>query len=228
MKTRGEKQYINMPRFAAKLYDNLTGVKGVNKSFEEIAVFIGNSVKQGYLLDVGTGPGRLLLEIHKNNSLLDLYGLDISASMLDVAKQNLKAVKNVNLQVGNITGTDYPANFFDCIVTTGSFYNWDKPVEGLNEIFRILKQGKSAYIFDTYKEYDKSLLKARLKENLKDYSIIRKFLSKPFLKKQLSITYSITEYENIIRQSVFKENYTIHQIDLGNLPVWLRIELRKD
>ena len=30
MKTRGEKQYINMSSFAARLYDNLTSVKGVN------------------------------------------------------------------------------------------------------------------------------------------------------------------------------------------------------
>lgn len=54
MKTRGETQYINMPPFIARLYDNLTSVRGINKSFEEIAEFIGNILTHGKLLDIGT------------------------------------------------------------------------------------------------------------------------------------------------------------------------------
>lgn len=175
MKTRGEKQYINMPLFGARLYDNLTSVKGVNKGFEEISVFINSFLKQGKLLDIGTGPGRLLFEINKRNQQIDLYGLDISSSMLDIARQYLRDIKNVDLRVGNIVKTEYQDNFFDCIVSSGSFYNWDKPIEGLNEIFRILKSGKSAYIFETNKNYNKELLDSRLKENFKGYNFIRSF-----------------------------------------------------
>jgi len=40
MKTRGEKQYIDIPVFATKWYDNLTSVKGVNKGFKEIYAFV--------------------------------------------------------------------------------------------------------------------------------------------------------------------------------------------
>jgi ubiquinone/menaquinone biosynthesis C-methylase UbiE len=227
MKTRGEKQYINMPTFAARLYDNLTSVKGVNKAFEEIAEFIGSRLKQGKLLDVGTGPGRLLLEINRKNPRLDLSGLDISESMLEVAKQNLSYIKNLDLQIGNIVKTTYPDNFFDCIVSSGSFYNWDKPAEGLNEILRILKSGQTAYIFESNRDYDEKLLDTRLKVNLKGYNFIRRFISKYFMKKQLRMTYSVPEFEGIIKQTAFSKNYRIQQIDLGNLPVWVRIELIK-
>jgi ubiquinone/menaquinone biosynthesis C-methylase UbiE len=228
MKTRGEKQYINMPFFAARLYDNLTSVEGVNKSFEEISVFIGEFIKQGKLLDIGTGPGRLLYEISKRIPQIDLYGLDISESMLHVAKQNLKNIRNVDLRVGNIVETEYQDNFFDCIVSSGSFYNWDKPVIGLNEVHRILKPNKSAYIFESYKDYDKALLRSRLQENLKGYNLIRKILSKHFLKKQLSMTYSIQEFDEILKQTDFKNNYKIEQIELGNLLIYVRIDLKKE
>lgn len=156
MKTRGEKQYINLPILAARLYDNLTSVKGINKSFEEISLFVDDHVKQGRLLDIGTGPGRLLYEIHKNTPNLDLFGLDISASMLRIARKNLKNIENLDLRIENVSQTDYPDDCFDMVINSGSFYNWDKPVEGINEIYRILKLGQSAYIFETYKNFNKS------------------------------------------------------------------------
>jgi ubiquinone/menaquinone biosynthesis C-methylase UbiE len=228
MKTRGEQTYINMPTFAARLYDNLTGVKGVNKGFEEIAAFIGTHLKQGKLLDIGTGPGRLLAEMNKMNPNLELYGLDISASMLEVARQNLQHIRNVGLQVGNITKTGYPSDFFDCIVSSGSFYNWDKPVEGLNEIYRILKSGMKAYIFESNKDYNRELFNTRLKVNLKGYHFIRKSLSTYFLKKQLGMTYSIQEFDEIMKQTDFKKDYEILETELGNLPIYVRVELKKE
>jgi ubiquinone/menaquinone biosynthesis C-methylase UbiE len=228
MKTRGEKQYIRMPFMAARMYDNLTRVRGVNRSFEEISVFLESFLRLGRILDVGTGPGRLLFEINKRIPLLELFGLDISAAMLEIAEQNLKDIQNKDLRIGNIIHTDYPNDFFDCIVSSGSFYNWDKPVEGLDEIFRILKAGKTAYIFESNKNYDKELLKFRLHENLQGCNFIRRTLSKYFLRKQLRMTYSTDEFEHIIKQTKFKASYNIRQIELGNLPVYVRLELRKE
>jgi ubiquinone/menaquinone biosynthesis C-methylase UbiE len=228
MKTRGEKQYINMPSFAARLYDNLTSVRGVNKTFEDISEYITSFLKQGRLLDIGTGPGRLLLEINKKIPKLDLFGLDISSSMLDIAKHNLKSIESIDLRVGNIVQTDYTDNFFDCIVSSGSFYNWDRPVDGLNEIYRILQSGKTAFIFESNKDYDKALLNSRLRENLKGYNFIRIKLSKYFLRKQLRMTYSISEFDRILKQTKFVNNYKINQIELGNLPIYVRLELIKE
>ena len=228
MKTRGEKQYIKMPLFAARLYDKLTNVRGVNKSFEEISEFVSGKLKYGRLLDIGTGPGRLLGEINRRNPQIELYGLDISESMLKLAKLNLINIQNHDLRTGNISHTDYPDNFFDCIISTGSFYNWDDPLCGIDEIFRILKEGNTAFIFDTHKSYDSKMLSARLKENLKGYNPMRKALSEFFLKKQLSMTYSVSEYKEILDQTRFRSSCMIHQVELGNLPVYIRLELKKE
>lgn len=227
MKKRGETQYIDMPSFAARLYDNLTSIKGINQSFRGIAIFVGNTLKQGNLLDIGTGPGRLLLEINKQVPQMNLFGLDISRSMINRAKQNLANVPDTDLRIGNISKTDYQDNFFDCIVSSGSFYNWDEPVKGINEIFRILKPGKTAFIFDTNKNYDNNLLNIRLDKNLKDYNLFRKTVSKYFLRKQLRMTYPLSEFYQILNQTKFNGNYNIQQIELGNLPIYVKLELKK-
>ena len=228
LNTRGEKQYINMPSFAARLYDNLTGIKGVIKGFEEIADFINTHLNQGRLLDIGADPGRLLSAINKKCENIELYGLDISASMINLAKQNLQNIRNIQLQVGNITDSVYNSDYFDCIVSTGSFYNWDQPVKGLNEIFRILKPGRTAYIYDSYKDCDKKLLMIRLKSNLRAYSYFRRQLSVYFLKKQLNMTYTLKEYDELLSRSEFRKTYNLTHIELGNLPVYIRLELKKE
>jgi len=227
METRGEAHYINLPLFAAKLYDNLTNIKGINKSFEEIAGFVGNILGQGNILDVGTGPGRLLVEISKRVPQLKLFGLDISKSMIDLAKQNLTIVSDADLRVGNISLTDFQNDFFNCIVSTGSFYNWDNPVQGLNEIFRILKPGRSAFVFDTYQDYEKKTFQNCLEQNLKGYNFFRKTISKYFLRKQLRMAYSLNDYYRISEKTKFRDSYEVQPVILGNLPIYVKLELKK-
>lgn len=225
MKTRGEKQYVNMPLFAARLYDKLTNNRGVNNSFTKISKIIGGTLREGRLLDVGTGPGRLLLAIKNQIPQLELYGLDISAAMIKIARKKLGTY--VDLRIGNIVKTDYPDNFFDCVVSSGSFYNWDNPVEGLNEIFRILKPGRTAFVFETTTDYDPDMVRINLQNNLQDSGLMRRILSPLFLKKQLRMTYSLGEFEKMLVQSEFKNSFKIERDVLGNLPVYVRIELNK-
>jgi ubiquinone/menaquinone biosynthesis C-methylase UbiE len=216
-----------MPSFGAGLYDNLTSVRGVSRLFEDIARTVADILQEGRLLDIGTGPGRLLAEFNRQIPKLELFGLDISASMLKVAAKNLEHVGNVDLKLRNIVHTDYQDDFFDCMVSSGSFYNWDKPVEGLNEVYRILKPGRKAFIFETCKDHDKSVLKQRLNENLRGYGAVRRLVSKHFLKKQLRMSYSLAEFHTLVKQSKFQDTYAIEPAELGNLPVYVRIELRK-
>lgn len=225
MKTRGEKQYVNMPLFAARLYDKLTNNRGVNNSLTKISKIIGGTLREGQLLDVGTGPGRLLPEIKNQIPQLELHGLDISAAMIKIARKKLGTY--VDLRVGNIVKTDYPDNFFDCVVSSGSFYNWDNPVEGVNEIFRVLKPGRTAFVFETTTDYDPDMVRINLQNNLQDSGLIRRILSPLFLKKQLRMTYSLSEFEEILMHSEFKNSFKIERDVLGNLPVYVRIELNK-
>jgi ubiquinone/menaquinone biosynthesis C-methylase UbiE len=227
MRTRGERQYVGMPGFAARLYDNLTSVAGVSRGFREIAQFLSARVPAGKLLDVGSGPGRLLREIRCATPTIDLFGLDVSQAMIDLARENLHDLHGIDLRVGNVTATGYPSGFFDCVVSTGSFYNWDRPIAGLNEVFRILKPGSMAYIYESVTDHDRDRLHVDLNRNLHDYGAIRRGLSRHFLRRQLRMTYSTEEIHRLIRQSDFADTYRLERVELGGLPIYVRIDLSK-
>jgi ubiquinone/menaquinone biosynthesis C-methylase UbiE len=227
MSNRGERSFIKLPKFATKLYDKMMQLEPMREQRVQIAEILVSQISEGTLLDIGTGHGRLLAEINKLNPKIELYGLDISEKMIDLANTNLKNI-TVDLQKGNIASTNYGSDFFDLITCTGSFYLWNAPIEGLNEIYRVLKPNKTAILFESHKEYNESNLKEQIKRNLSREGFINRKLVPRFLKKQLKMTYAIKDLEEIINSSLFKNNYSIQKITLVNLPIWLKIELRKE
>jgi ubiquinone/menaquinone biosynthesis C-methylase UbiE len=226
MNSRGEKEFIKFPKFAAKLYNYMISGNSTNIQINEIGQFLTSKNMKGKLLDIGTGPGKLLVEIHNLNPQIELYGLDISESMIKIAEKNLSNIP-VDLRLGNIQKTEYKGDFFDIITSTGSLYLWDHPLEGIEEIHRLLKTNGSAYLFETYKEYNEQDYKRKLKSNLKKENLIRRIFSPYFLNQQLKMTYRSDEIENILTKTNFKNNYEINKITLSGLPIWLRISLHK-
>lgn len=224
--SRGEAEFVNLPGFAARLYGRMMQGAATRQQYVEIARDLASRIEKGRLLDIGTGPGFLLLELHRLHPTLELHGLDISAAMIDLARGNLSGIP-VDLRQGNITATDYPTAYFDLVTCSGSFYLWDQPLQGLEEICRILKGKKSAYLYETHREVDVTLLKRRMRENLKGEGFLRQILAPRFFLKQLSMTYNKAEIRALLEGSPFAASYKIEEIEMVRLPVWLRIELEK-
>ncbi|MFX1407407.1 MAG: class I SAM-dependent methyltransferase [Promethearchaeota archaeon] len=227
MNNRGEKSFTSLPKFAAKLYDNMMQLEPMQIQRRQIAELLLQQINEGALLDIGTGHGRLLIEINKLNPKIELYGLDISEKMIALAKSNLKNIK-VDLKQGNITNTNYKSNYFDLITCTGSLYLWNAPIDALNEIHRILKPKKTAILFESHKAYDKSNLKKEIKKNLSNEGFFNRKFVPYFLNKQLKMTYDINELKSILNKSLFENKFSINKITLANLPIWLKIELSKE
>ena len=101
----GDDKFQRLPKFGAKLYNSLMQIRPVKLQLSEIAQDLTTVISKGRLLDVGTGPGKLLLEIHKLNHSLELYGLDISASMIEIAKRNLSSLEVVSSVESSTTMT---------------------------------------------------------------------------------------------------------------------------
>lgn len=227
MEDRGEESFIKFPKFAARLYDKIMTFTPMEIQRIQIAEIILETIKQGKLLDIGTGHGRLLLEISKLNPKLELYGIDISENMIELARENLSNI-NVDLRQGNINHTDFDDDFFDIITCTGSFYLWNAPIEGLNEIYRILKPNKIGILFETHKEYDILDLDNKIKSNLLNEGFFARRLVPRFLKKQLKMTYEISELNDILTKSMFGKRFSIEKVTLANLPIWIKIILKKE
>lgn len=221
-----EGHFLRMPRFAARLYNWFLSMKPTQAQTRDVACDLATRIKQGRLLDIGTGPGRLLLEVHRLNPRVELFGLDISPAMIDVARRNLSGIP-VNLQQGRAEQTGFPADFFDLVTCTGSLYLWDYAEEGLEEIFRILRRGSSAYLFEVYKDVNKEAFGDALRSRLRELDTFRRLIGPFALRKALSIAARVDEYVTMIENTSFAKSYAVDKIELGGLPMWLRMTLNK-
>ncbi len=223
---RGESIFIKLPRIGSIIYDKFMHETPMQIHYEDIAKDITNRLPEGHLLDIGTGPGRLLQAIHHINPALELYGLDISCSMIKQAQKNLHGM-GVDLRQGNIRHTDFPSGFFDLVMCSGSFYLWDQPEEGLQEVYRLLKPGKTAYLYECDRESDRQMLQVGLRENVRHLNILSRIVGPLAIRQAMDVAYSKEEVSTIVKQTSFASSFSIEDIKLSGLAIWLRVTLRK-
>jgi len=223
---RGQSDFARFPSFAARLYASLTRGRAIYEQQREIASDLAVRVDHGRILDVGTGPGYLLLELRRLNRSLELFGLDISPAMVDLARRNLPEHDAV-IKLGSIQFAPFDDNFFDLITCTGSFYLWDQPVDCLNDVFRILKPGHAAILFETYRDCDRNAVRRAIAGNLRDENLARRLIAPRLFSKQLAMTYDTKEMETIFRKTRFARSYAMERIALAGVPAWVRIGLHK-
>ena len=167
------------------LYNAVSSSGIFQKNYELIAKDIANYCSEGTVLDVGTGPGWLLLKIHQINPKLRLTGLDISAAMIAKARNNIEASglsREIDFMEGNVSKLPFPDSSFDCVVSTGSIHHWKNPIDGLNEVYRVLKPSKYALIYDIVSDTPASVMKSVSKEfgRLKMYLLWIHAFEEPF------------------------------------------------
>ena len=223
---RGESIFLKLPRIGSMVYDSLMRGSPMLLHYNEIAIDVTNKLSKGRLLDIGTGPGRLLQAIHQINPGLELYGLDISDAMIKQAQKNLHGV-GVDLSLGNIRQTNYPDEYFNCVICSGSFYLWDHPEEGLQEVYRVLKRGETAYLYECDRESDRQKLQSGLRNNVRHLNGISRFIGPLAIRQALDAAYSKKEITTIVEKTKFTASFSIEDISLSGLAIWVRVALKK-
>jgi len=122
--------------------------------YKEIATDISNEIKSGKILDVGTGPGYLPIEIVRILPEVEVIGIDLSEDMVKIAKRNAEKanVNRVRYEVEDASKMSFGDSSFNFVVSTLSLHHWRKPVEVFNEIYRVLKYGGQAWVYDLRKD----------------------------------------------------------------------------
>jgi ubiquinone/menaquinone biosynthesis C-methylase UbiE len=103
------------------------------------------------LLDLGCGTGTLLEKLQKVSPEAELFGIDPTAEMLNVARQKLPA--SIDLKVGNATNIPFPSDSFDILVSTSAFHYFRHPEQAIGEMKRVLKSGGRLIITDWCYDY---------------------------------------------------------------------------
>ena len=112
-------------------------------------------VSQGEAVDLGCGPGQLVIALARQAPGLHVTGVDLSDEMLAQAHENARRAglaDRVSFRLGDARQIPFPDGSLDLVVSTMSLHHWSDPVAVLNEIARVRASeggaGGSFLIFD--------------------------------------------------------------------------------
>lgn len=165
-------------------------------------------IRSGKVLDIGTGSGRLAIELAKvKDCHFDIVALDISENMIKKARENARhyGVENkIKFLVSTAAALPFPDNTFDLVISYASLHHWLKPVTVFDEVARVTKETGYAIIRDNKRVYQNPIWRALIW-----------LVSRPMNKrhrenwpKAILASYTIPEVHEILSRSQLK-NYRI-------------------
>jgi ubiquinone/menaquinone biosynthesis C-methylase UbiE len=149
-KLKGRFTIERIPSPLASLYEKASRLV-IKSYYSQVAEEILSSFHQGLLLDLGTGPGYLPVELVKRSPKVRIIGVDLSRPLIRMAKANaLRAgyASRVHFEVGNAAHLRFDKETFDGVISTGMLHVLRDPVSVLRECWRVLKPGQEAWIYD--------------------------------------------------------------------------------
>lgn len=105
----------------------------------------------GAVLDVGTGPGHLLLELARRRPDVRLAGIDPSPDMVAHARRRTTTAdvhERVDLRVAAAESLPFDDESFDAVVSTLSAHHWADVSVAVREQARIVRPGGVLWVFD--------------------------------------------------------------------------------
>ena len=103
------------------------------------------------VLEIGSGPGELALEIARRLPGVEVVGIDLAEAMIDSAMQRARAQRSddrVRFLLADGAALPLPDASFDVAVSTLSLHHWAEPATVFAEIARVLRPGGVALIYD--------------------------------------------------------------------------------
>lgn len=137
---------------SAAVYDWLFARLVLRRLYRVVARELGSALSPGAsVLDVGTGPGRLLLELAQDRSDLRLVGVDPSEDMIHRGKDHARTAgreDRIQFETVFAESLPFPPETFDLVLSTLSAHHWADPGAAINEQARVLRPGGQLRVYD--------------------------------------------------------------------------------
>ncbi|MEJ2157730.1 MAG: class I SAM-dependent methyltransferase [Desulfobacteraceae bacterium] len=137
------------------LYNAVSSTAIFREHYEQVARDVARRRRFARILDIGTGPGYLLLALRSVLPEAKIVGVDISSAMVSQARRNLnRRGRDSQIEVGvaDTTALPFTDASFQCVVSTGSLHHWRDPIPALSEAYRVLTPGGYAMIYDLVRD----------------------------------------------------------------------------
>src|SRR5262245_39257731 len=122
------------------------------RRFDDVVGVVSERVApRASVLEVAPGPGYLAVELAKRG--YQVAAVDISRSFVRIVGERAKqAGVTVDIRLGDAAALPLSDGLFDYVVCMAAFKNFTNPVGAINEMYRVLKPGGQASIYDLRKD----------------------------------------------------------------------------
>jgi ubiquinone/menaquinone biosynthesis C-methylase UbiE len=152
-----------IPALGTYFYNAISGTTMFQRNYDHVARDILAYCPDGKILDIGTGPARLLIALHRHRPQLQLVGIDASAAMVERARDNIGAaglLGEIEVKQAKAKSLPFEDCSFDGVVSTGSIHHWKEPRACIAEIYRVLKGESYALLYDVVSDTPKDVIAA--------------------------------------------------------------------
>ncbi|MGV1008612.1 MAG: class I SAM-dependent methyltransferase [Dermatophilaceae bacterium] len=136
---------------AAERYDRFVARWVLARLYRAVAADVAAVTPPGgEVLDVGTGPGRLLVELAGRRPDIGAAGVDPSEDMVRLARARLAdtAHGRADVREAGAESLPFPDGSFDVVVSTLSAHHWADPAAAVAEQARVLRPGGQLRVYD--------------------------------------------------------------------------------
>jgi ubiquinone/menaquinone biosynthesis C-methylase UbiE len=191
-----------MEGLTARWYARQRGTASQIAGYRAQAARFAASVAAGApVLEVAPGPGYLAIELARAG--LRVTGLDISRTMVEIARENATAAGTaVDFRQGDAGAIPFADSTFDLVVCQAAFKNFRRPVSVLDEMRRVLRPGGLAVIQDMRREASAADIDREVESQ--GLGRVNGFMVRRVLAGLRGRAHSAAEFERLVAESRFR------------------------
>jgi ubiquinone/menaquinone biosynthesis C-methylase UbiE len=187
----------------------------MRNGYKRLAAKAASVIQSGKVLEVGPGPGYVSIEMARLLPEVEIIGLDLSDTMIEIATRNAdeySVSERVGFRQGDASEMPFEESSFDFVISCGSLHHWKEPKRVFEEINRVLKPSCSALIDDLRRDAPEE----RVREWVSGH---KSCFMRWGAKHSFSEAYTAREIESILAGSAFGNSVKVEEL---NLEIWLK------
>lgn len=210
---------IAMEGGIARWYARLRRSGSQIEEWRKQATQLTNGLPDGAdILEIAPGPGYFSIEMARLGRF-HVTGMDISSTFIEIATENARREgMNITFRHGDASNMPFADETFDMVICQAAFKNFSRPLEAINEMYRVLRSGGTAVIQDMWREASNATIREEV--GRMQLGPLNAFMARQSLLALRRRSYTKGQIENLARESSFGKC----EIVIGGIGMEIRLK----